>query len=212
MYPFSKRNADQYRRIKGQFDLQSHELELCRQRLQHTSHFQIAKDVNQLQQTMGKSLISKLVQNSNNCFHLVKCEETLKRCQEIEKTGSLKVKELEDKIKNAKQFKEKELANAKKALETCQKKAEETRSKWNNKKQVGVNDQRNLTLVCQEVCLEKAFRLILNITSLFQCPVNILVLKAFSITLKTHFSYERNFNNLYTLSIAIIIKIFIIFR
>lgn len=50
--------------------------------------------------------------------------------------GAAKVKEIENKIKNAKVLKEQEMKAAKAALEKCKKVAEETRSKWNLMKQV----------------------------------------------------------------------------
>lgn len=51
--------------------------------------------------------------------------------------GAEKVKDIENKIKNSKQLKEKELKAANAELEKCKKVAADTRSKWNLKKQVG---------------------------------------------------------------------------
>lgn len=50
--------------------------------------------------------------------------------------GAAKVKEIENKIKNAKVLKEQEMKAAKAELQKCKKVAEETRSKWNLMKQV----------------------------------------------------------------------------
>lgn len=61
---------------------------------------------------------------------------TLERCRQVDVESEGKVKEIEDKIKNSKALKEKELKSAHVELEKCKKKAEQTRSKWNLKKQV----------------------------------------------------------------------------
>ena len=50
--------------------------------------------------------------------------------------GEGKVKDIENKIKNAKAIKEKEMKAAKIELEKCKKVAADTRSKWNLMKQV----------------------------------------------------------------------------
>lgn len=64
------------------------------------------------------------------------CEATLERCKQVDVEGAAKVKELENKIKNAKVLKEQEMKAAKAELAKCKKVAEETRSKWNLMKQV----------------------------------------------------------------------------
>ncbi|XP_076058324.1 structural maintenance of chromosomes 2 [Oratosquilla oratoria] len=114
---YLQRNAEQYSNLKQQYTLRAHELELCKQRLQQTTHFQQEEEVKALEQTM------------------VECEETLERCKTMENEGAAKVKETENKIKNAKALKETELKTAKGELEKCKKKAETTRSQWNTKKQ-----------------------------------------------------------------------------
>lgn len=65
------------------------------------------------------------------------CLETVERCKAVDKEGQEKVKEIENKINNSQALKEKELKAAHVALERCKKVAEETRSKWNLKKQAG---------------------------------------------------------------------------
>ncbi|KAB7504389.1 Structural maintenance of chromosomes protein 2, partial [Armadillidium nasatum] len=112
-----QKNANQYSNVKQQYDLRHHELQLCQQRLQQTTHYQLKEEVENLQKVMKE------------------CEETVKRCKDQEKAGEAKVKDLENKIKNAKSLKEVELKKAKDILEKCKKKAEETRSKWNLKNQ-----------------------------------------------------------------------------
>lgn len=110
-------NSEKYNSVKQQHELKSHELNMCRQRLQQGQHYQQQEDVNALEKVMKE------------------CMETLERCKKVDVEGASKVKEIEDKIKNAKVLKEKELKSAKVELEKCQKKAEGTRSKWTLKKQ-----------------------------------------------------------------------------
>ncbi|XP_064086930.1 structural maintenance of chromosomes protein 2-like [Macrobrachium nipponense] len=110
-------NAEKYNSVKQQHSMKSHELNMCRQRLQQSQHYQQQEEVTALENTMKE------------------CIETLERCKKVDVEGAEKVKEIEDKIKNSKALKEKELKAAKTELEKCQKKAEETRSKWNTKKQ-----------------------------------------------------------------------------
>ncbi|XP_047490218.1 structural maintenance of chromosomes protein 2-like [Penaeus chinensis] len=112
-----QRNADKYQSVKQQYMLRSHELELCQQRIQQSSHYQQQEEVNALEEVMKE------------------CMATLERCRQVDIDSEGKVKEIEDKIKNAKVLKEKELKSAHVELEKCKKKAEQTRSKWNLKKQ-----------------------------------------------------------------------------
>ncbi|ROT64973.1 putative structural maintenance of chromosomes protein 2 isoform X2 [Penaeus vannamei] len=112
-----QRNADKYQSVKQQYMLRSHELELCQQRIQQSSHYQQQEEVNALEEVMKE------------------CMATLERCRQVDVESEGKVKEIEDKIKNSKALKEKELKSAHVELEKCKKKAEQTRSKWNLKKQ-----------------------------------------------------------------------------
>lgn len=54
----SQRNCAKYEEVRRQFDLRSHEVGLCRQRLQQGSHFQLQEDVNALQATIGEHNIT----------------------------------------------------------------------------------------------------------------------------------------------------------
>ncbi|MPC52635.1 Structural maintenance of chromosomes protein 2 [Portunus trituberculatus] len=75
------------------------------------------------------------------------CVATLERCKQVDVEGVAKVKEIENKIKNAKAVKEQEMKAAKAELEKCKKVAAETRSKWNLMKQ----DEESLKLELQEL-------------------------------------------------------------
>ncbi|RXG57275.1 Structural maintenance of chromosomes protein 2 [Armadillidium vulgare] len=103
--------------IGEQLQTGTEELEALERRLQH---FQVKRE-------KFKSIFERKTTKE--------CEETVKRCKDQEKAGEAKVKDLENKIKNAKSLKEVELKKAKDTLEKCKKKAEETRSKWNLKNQ-----------------------------------------------------------------------------
>ncbi|KAK3869016.1 hypothetical protein Pcinc_025643 [Petrolisthes cinctipes] len=124
-----QRNWDQYNKVKQEYTRRSHELEMCRQRLQHSSHYQQQEEVNGLQNTIKE------------------CTETLERCKQVEVDGAAKVKDIEDKIKNSKQLKEQELKAANAELEKCKKVAADTRSKWNLQKQ----DEESLKLEISEL-------------------------------------------------------------
>ena len=69
---------------------------------------------------------------------IAECVATLERCKQVNVEGVAKVKEIENKIKNAKAVKEQEMKAAKTELEKCKKVAAETRSKWNLMKQVSL--------------------------------------------------------------------------
>ncbi|XP_042207391.1 structural maintenance of chromosomes protein 2-like, partial [Homarus americanus] len=150
-----QRNAEKYLSVKQQFTLRSHELQLCQQRMQQSSHYQQQGEVNALENTMKE------------------CMATVERCKQVDIEGEEKVKEIEDKIKNSKALKEKELKAAKVALEKCKKVAEETRSKWNLKKQ----EEETLKL---EICeLEQSIE-----TTKVQINSSVEVLEQYQVQMK----------------------------
>lgn len=67
---------------------------------------------------------------------LVEYEETAKRTEEIKKKNLAKVKDLENKIKNAKQLREKELKDAEQGVTNAKKKMEESSKIMKQKSQV----------------------------------------------------------------------------
>ncbi|XP_050696445.1 structural maintenance of chromosomes protein 2-like [Eriocheir sinensis] len=124
-----QRYADKFASVKQEYTKRSHELQMCRQRLEQSTHHQHQEEVKNLEDTMNE------------------CEATLERCKQVDVEGAAKVKELENKIKNAKVLKEQEMKAAKAELAKCKKVAEETRSKWNLMKQ----DEESLKLEIQEL-------------------------------------------------------------
>nr|XP_045609046.1 structural maintenance of chromosomes protein 2-like [Procambarus clarkii] len=80
--------------------------------------------------------LRQVEQQLNHLQYLTEeCLATVERCKNLDIEGEAKVKEIENKIKNSKALKEKELKAANVELEKCKKVAEGTRSKWNLKKQ-----------------------------------------------------------------------------
>lgn len=60
----------------------------------------------------------------------------MSECKEKEKEFVKRVKELEAKVKDAKNLREKELKSAEQEMKRLQKKAEESRSQWKEREQV----------------------------------------------------------------------------
>jgi len=108
----ASRSAGAYDKARHQFELRSHEAELCRGRLQQGAHHRIQEEVNALKATIEE------------------CEETVKRCREEEKEGDKQVKDLTEKIRNAKALKEKQLKEATQALAGAKKALEAVRAQW----------------------------------------------------------------------------------
>lgn len=124
-----QRNAGKYASVKQEYTLRNHELQLCRQRIEQSTHYQHQEEIKALEETINE------------------CVATLERCKQVDVDGATKVKEIENKIKNAKAVKEQEMKAAKAELEKCKKVAAETRSKWNLMKQ----DEESLKLELQEL-------------------------------------------------------------
>ncbi|KAG0712441.1 Structural maintenance of chromosomes protein 2 [Chionoecetes opilio] len=124
-----QKNADKYASVKQEYTFRSHELEMCRQRIEHSTHYQHQEEIRALEDTMNE------------------CVATLERCKQVDQEGDAKVKEIENKIKNSKAIKEQEMKAAKAELGRCKKVAEETRSKWNLMRQ----DEESLKLETKEL-------------------------------------------------------------
>merc|ERR1711971_1017182 len=84
-----KRVAEEYTSLKQKYDLKVQEVELVKARLEQSSHHQQLEEIQALQNSIGEQ------------------EEILKNAEETQKKMSKKVKDLEDKIKNAKALREK---------------------------------------------------------------------------------------------------------
>ncbi|XP_053395327.1 structural maintenance of chromosomes protein 2-like [Mercenaria mercenaria] len=100
--------AQRYTKLKQEYDLKQQEVEHLKERLEQGSHHQQLEEINTLKE------------------NIVEYEETAKRTEEIKKKNSTKVKDLENKIKNAKQLREKELKDAEQAVTKAKKKTEES--------------------------------------------------------------------------------------
>lgn len=72
-------------------------------------------------------------------YYTDECSATVQRCKQVEKDGDENVKDLQNKIKNAKAIKEQQLKDVTKHLEECKKEAEQIRTKWDTMKQVTGN-------------------------------------------------------------------------
>ncbi|KAG1673906.1 Structural maintenance of chromosomes protein 2 [Nymphon striatum] len=124
-----KKVAEKYRNLKDQFDLKKHEFELLDTRLHSSTHHQQLEEVKSLHTVIEEQ------------------EETFARCKEIKKKGDAKVKDLEDKIKNAKSHRERELKAAQAHVNTCKKDAEKSNHQFKEKQQ----ETESLKLEIQEL-------------------------------------------------------------
>lgn len=104
--------ADQYKALSEQLDHKSTELELIRGRLQQTVHHQLAEDC------------KKLEEDTENI------KDGVEQAKQFVKEKNKALKELEYKVKHAKELKEKELKAAEAAVKSCKKAAEASKSKW----------------------------------------------------------------------------------
>lgn len=72
-------------------------------------------------------------------FHCLFVDDLTARasqCKEKEKEYTKRIKDLEDKVKNAKNVREKEIKTAEKEMQRLQKKSDESRTKWKEREQV----------------------------------------------------------------------------
>ncbi|XP_055382304.1 structural maintenance of chromosomes protein 2 [Condylostylus longicornis] len=101
-----------YNNLKRTFELRQHELNACKDRLAQTSFQQHQREIDEL--TEKSSAL----------------ENALSTAQEKLKTQSIKAKEIEAKLKDAKGFRERELKAASDALKAAKKQSEESKAKW----------------------------------------------------------------------------------
>lgn len=109
--------AQKYNRLKEESDLKETELEQLRSRLQQSTHHQLLQEYQALQQTIEES------------------KAKLQACKETQKKASVRVKELEEKVKDAKNIRDRELKAAEQQISKCKKKADESSKKATAKKQ-----------------------------------------------------------------------------
>ncbi|CAN8004450.1 unnamed protein product [Ixodes hexagonus] len=109
--------SHKYNKLKAEFELKETELEQLRSRLQQSTHHQLLQEFNALQKSIEES------------------KAKLASCKEVEKRATAKVKDLEEKVKDAKNIRERELKAAEQQITQCKKKADESAKKFTQKKQ-----------------------------------------------------------------------------
>jgi len=108
---------EQWEHASQALDTKKTELDMIRQRLQQTEHHQLSEEVTRLQ------------------GEIKGVTEGVEQAKQTVKEREKEVKELQYKIDNAKEIREKELKAADVDLKKCKKKAEESKSKWSAKEQ-----------------------------------------------------------------------------
>ncbi|XP_042145418.1 structural maintenance of chromosomes protein 2-like isoform X1 [Ixodes scapularis] len=106
-----------YNKLKAEFELKETELEQLRSRLQQSTHHQLLQEFNALQKSIEES------------------KAKLESCKEVEKRATAKVKDLEEKVKDSKNIRERELKAAEQQIAQCKKRADESSKKFAQKKQ-----------------------------------------------------------------------------
>ena len=104
-----------YNKLKRQYDLKKHELDMINERLQTTRHHQLAQEVGEME-------------NQNQ-----QLQNDLKEAKLLQDQGSNKMKELEYKIKNAKELKAKEMKAAEMEVKKCKKDLDAAKKEWGTK-------------------------------------------------------------------------------
>lgn len=76
---------------------------------------------------------------SHGAFLAEESKAKLESCKEVEKRATAKVKDLEEKVKDSKNIRERELKAAEQQIAQCKKRADESSKKFAQKKQVGAS-------------------------------------------------------------------------
>ncbi|KAK3732610.1 hypothetical protein QZH41_016080, partial [Actinostola sp. cb2023] len=113
-----KNVAEKYQHLKQQYDLKNHEAELAQTRMKQSTHHHQLEEVKALENT---------VEEEQNV--ITKAKETISE-------ATAKCKDLEDKMKEAKSYREKELKKAEDDLNKAKKKAEQSVKETKAKQQV----------------------------------------------------------------------------
>ncbi|KAJ6645604.1 Structural maintenance of chromosomes protein 2 [Pseudolycoriella hygida] len=112
-----QKTAQLYSQTKEQLDLCHHELKLVKGRLAKSSFEQHQQEIDELAAKV-ESLQKIIVQS-----------------KEVDKTASLKVKDIEEKLSDAKGYRERELKAATDEMKRLKKKSEESKKKWKTREQ-----------------------------------------------------------------------------
>ena len=121
--------AGQYRTVKQRYEVKHHEFQLLQQRLQTTAHHRQVQEVEKM-----KAELESLCQ-------------TTTECTEIIKQGKVRIKDLEEQVKNADKIREKQLKEAQAELDRCKKKAAASQAKWKEH----ADDANSLKLEIEEL-------------------------------------------------------------
>ncbi|XP_014250224.1 structural maintenance of chromosomes protein 2 [Cimex lectularius] len=121
--------ASNFDNLKQKFDLRTREIEMLRQRLQQTSHYQLQQELEAIQQSISEK------------------EEIIEECKKELAVKTAKVIELENKLQNLKSIKEKELKSAEAEMKKIKQKSEDSRKQWRQREQ----EFETLKLVIQEL-------------------------------------------------------------
>ncbi|CAH3192698.1 unnamed protein product, partial [Porites evermanni] len=112
-----KKVADKFRQIKQQYDLKVHEAELVQARLKQSTHHHQLEEIETMQKTVEEQ------------------QELMTKAKETIASATEKCKDVENKMKEAKAHREKELKKAEEDLNKAKKKAEESTKSMKGKQQ-----------------------------------------------------------------------------
>ncbi|XP_064477399.1 structural maintenance of chromosomes protein 2-like [Ornithodoros turicata] len=109
--------AQKFSKLKEEYDLKETEMAQLRSRLQQSTHHQLLQQYNSILRTIDES------------------KAKVEACKKAKQDATARAKELEAKIKDAKNIHERELKAAEQQIASCRKKAEESVKKSNQKKE-----------------------------------------------------------------------------
>ncbi|KAK7508183.1 hypothetical protein BaRGS_00000422, partial [Batillaria attramentaria] len=112
-----RKAADKYQQVKQQYDLKAEEVEMLKTQLERSSHHQQLEEINALQRDIDEQ------------------KKILEDAKATQQRAAKKVKDLEDKMKNASAVRERELKEAEKQMANCKKKMEASSKKARDKQQ-----------------------------------------------------------------------------
>ncbi|XP_073977324.1 structural maintenance of chromosomes 2 isoform X3 [Rhodnius prolixus] len=121
--------ANRYESMKQKIELGQHEIKMVQERLQQTSHYQLQQELD---------ILSAAIKENESKIMVLQ--------QEIQ-SKSLKSKELEEKMKNLKSVREKEIKEAEAELKRIKKKSDESRKNWKQRE----NEFETLNLEIKEL-------------------------------------------------------------
>lgn len=111
------RIATNYGDMKQKFEMRKREVEMLQQRLQQTTHHQYQQEVEELKKS------------------IVELKNRMEECNKLETENMKKIKELEEKVKNTKAIRDRELKAAEAEMNRLNKKAETSRKQWKEREQ-----------------------------------------------------------------------------